>query len=101
MALYLYSRKRNEQRRPSNYKDYICGRCRQGFDEAELKPIWQFPTAPLRIMGWNNDKEMDLCYCLKCRNLLNVFMHLSLVITVPVVFIFMYVLFMYLGLVSE
>lgn len=103
IALILYYRAylKNENKRSKNYRGYICPRCRQGFDKSELFPIWQFPTAPLRLLGWNKDEELDLNYCNRCKTILNIFMLLSTVITAPIVLILIYVLLLYLGIVNE
>lgn len=88
--LYYGAFLRNEKRRPKTFEGYICGRCRQGFSESELRPIWQFPTVPLRLLGWNHEREMDVCYCERCRRILNAFMALGVVLGVPVMFTLVY-----------
>lgn len=93
---YHHALKVNERRRPESHKGYICPRCRQGFNEYELFPVWQFPTVPLRLLGWNKAtpchegedhrvNELDALYCKRCRNTLNAFMVLSILITLPAV----------------
>jgi len=81
---------KNERKRPEGHEGYICPRCRQGFDVSELHPIWQFPTAPLRLMGCNRKNELDSFYCKKCRVIVNIFLALSIVISLPIVFVWIY-----------
>lgn len=98
---YLRTLRKNENKRSKEYRGYICPRCRQGFEENELYAIWQFPTTPLRIMGWNKNEAFDLNYCYRCKHILNAYMILSLIISIPIVLIFTYMLLLYLGIINE
>lgn len=99
--IYFLALKKNENKRPKSYEGYICPRCRQGFDEKELFSIWQFPTAPLRLFGWNHKKELDSFYCKRCRNIVNIILAISVIVTLPIIVILVYFTAYYLGLVNE
>jgi hypothetical protein len=99
--IYYRSKKKNDSKRPKNYIGHICPRCRQGFSRSELFQIWQFPTAPLRLMGWNKDHELDLLYCKKCRKILNTYMAISIFLSLPMLMLLVYFAAHYLGIIDE
>ena len=110
-AIYFYTLRKNNAKRPKEYEGYICPRCRQGFDEKDLYPIWQFPAAPLKLMGWDRplpiDKhcetkgtELGSYYCKGCKRVINFFMVLSVVITLPVIMAVLFLVAYYMGFVD-
>ena len=110
-AIYLHTLKKNSAKRPEGYEGYICPRCRQGFDERDLYPIWYFLAAPLKIMGWNRPlpiergcetkgTELGAHYCKRCKNIVNFFMLLGLAITLPVVIAALLLIAHYMGFVG-
>jgi len=62
-----------------------CHRCYNGFDEDELGKVWHFNYAPLRIIIMDLRDDLNKDYCQVCRVKVNVFMVLSLFITVPII----------------
>ena len=100
VILYLVTQIKNENKRPKNYIGYICPRCQQGFEKNELRPVWQFPTAPLRLLGWNKENQFNLGYCNKCKKIVNVYLVLSFVISIPVMMILVYSALLFLGIVK-
>ena len=101
VVLYLFTQIKNENKRPKNYIGFICPRCRQGFEKHELRPIWQFPTAPLRLLGWNKENQFNLGYCNKCRKIVNFYLILSFFISIPVMMILVYLVLLSVGIVKE
>ena len=107
-AIYFYTLRKNNAKRPKEYKGYICPRCRQGFKKNELYPVWQFLVAPLKVMGWDKalpvdehcetkGTELGSFYCKRCKRIIYIFIALSTVITVPVTMAILFLVAYYLG----
>ena len=106
-TIYMIVFWRNERRRDEVSEGHVCGRCRQLFDQSLLSQIWQFPVLPLRILGWNEAPpaenpdgeevgELDALYCPRCRRIINFYLIASLVISVPIMFSFVYLVMDYI-----
>jgi hypothetical protein len=75
-----------------------CHRCYNGFDENELGKVWHFNYAPLRLLIMDLRDDLNKSYCQTCRVKVNIYMVLSLFITVPILLLLGIVVMGQLGL---
>lgn len=75
-----------------------CHRCYNGYDKKDLGKVWHINYAPIRMIFMDFRDDLNKDYCRTCRVKINIFMVLSLFITVPIILLFSIVVLGQLGL---